>query len=60
MTTPVNQVSIAFHTGIGMEMQGVPNERGIPVVHNYSGLGDHRVVFLKSIGRQVFVAQVCG
>lgn len=49
ITTPTNSGSIAFHRGIGMELVGVPNEEGIPVVKDYSGPGQDRVVFRKRI-----------
>jgi GNAT superfamily N-acetyltransferase len=49
MTTPSNAGSIAFHKSIGMQLLGEPNEDGIPVVPDYSGRGQSRVVFWKSI-----------
>jgi GNAT superfamily N-acetyltransferase len=49
ITTPTNSGSIAFHRGIGMELVGVPNEEGIPVVKDYSGPGQDRIVFRKRI-----------
>jgi GNAT superfamily N-acetyltransferase len=45
ITTPTNHQSIAFHTRLGMEMIGTPNEDGIPVIADYSGPGQPRVVF---------------
>lgn len=49
ITTPSNRVSIAFHQRLGMTLQGEPNEEGIPVVRDYSGPGQDRVVFWKAI-----------
>jgi GNAT superfamily N-acetyltransferase len=49
ITTPANGGSIAFHRGIGMELVGVPNEEGVPVVKGYSGPGEDRIVFRKRI-----------
>ena len=49
LTSPGNSNSIAFHKAIGMELQGEPNEEGIPVVKDYSGPGVDRVVFRKNI-----------
>ncbi|MDF2188524.1 GNAT family N-acetyltransferase [Paraflavitalea sp. CAU 1676] len=45
ITTPTNQQSINFHLSLGMEMTGVENGNGIKVVKDYSGAGEHRVVF---------------
>lgn len=46
ITTPKNSKSIAFHTKhIGMTMIGAPNEDGINVIKNYSGINQDRVVF---------------
>ena len=50
ITAPANCGSIAFHTALGMEMQGEPGEDGIPVVRDYSGPGIHRVVFTMRMG----------
>ena len=49
LTTPGNKTSIAFHKSIGMELQGEPNEEGIPIVRDYSGSAHDRVVFCKKI-----------
>lgn len=49
VTAPTNQGSIAFHLSLGMGMIGEPNEEGIPVVRDYSGPGQDRVVFLKQL-----------
>ena len=49
ITTPGNKTSIAFHRRIGMELMGESNEEGIPIIKDYSGPGEHRVVFSKKI-----------
>ncbi len=49
ITSSKNEKSINFHKSLGMVLQGEQNEEGIPVVRNYAGLGQDRVVFLKSI-----------
>ena len=49
IATPTNKVSIAFHRRLGMELLGEPNEEGIPVIKDYGGPGQHRVVFHKKI-----------
>lgn len=49
ITSSKNQRSISFHKSLGMNLLGEPNENGIPVVRNYAGPGEDRVVFLKSI-----------
>ena len=51
ITGPGNHRSIAFHTSLGMEMLGTPNEAGVPVVRDYAGPGQDRVVFRRAIGR---------
>ena len=51
MTMPSNAASIAFHKTLGMQLLGEPNAEGIPVVPDYSGPGQARVVFWKSIER---------
>jgi predicted GNAT superfamily acetyltransferase len=46
ITTPTNSKSINFHTKkIGMKMLGEPNDQGVAVVKNYSGIHNDRVVF---------------
>lgn len=45
ITTAGNGESIAFHQSLGMELLGRPNEDGIPVVNDYAGPGQDRVVF---------------
>jgi GNAT superfamily N-acetyltransferase len=49
ITSPANDASIAFHHGLGFELQGEPDERGVHVVRNYGGPGVDRVVFLKPL-----------
>jgi GNAT superfamily N-acetyltransferase len=49
ITRPTNELSIAFHKSIGMNLIGDDHIDGIPVVLNYSGPGEHRVVFLKDV-----------
>jgi GNAT superfamily N-acetyltransferase len=50
ITKPINTKSINFHTKkIGMTMAGEPDENGINVVKNYSGINNDRVVFIKDI-----------
>jgi GNAT superfamily N-acetyltransferase len=50
ITKPVNMKSIHFHKNkIGMTLLGEPNENGINVVKNYSGINEDRVVFEKYI-----------
>lgn len=49
ITTPTNSASIAFHRRLGMELLGEPDEEGIPIVRDYSGPGQHRVVFRRKI-----------
>ncbi len=45
ITTPGNLDSIRFHEKIGMRLLGEKNENGIPVIRDYSGPGQDRVVF---------------
>ncbi|WP_440944773.1 GNAT family N-acetyltransferase [Methanosarcina sp. T3] len=49
ITKPTNLESIAFHRKIGMELTGNGVVGGLPVVFDYSGPGEHRVVFIKNI-----------
>lgn len=49
ITSPENAGSIAFHKSIGFELHGSPNSDNIPVVKDYSGKGQDRVVFRKMI-----------
>jgi GNAT superfamily N-acetyltransferase len=49
ITSPGNKLSIAFHSSIGMELLGEPDETGLPIIRSYGGPGIHRVVFRKKI-----------
>lgn len=49
ITKPANSESIAFHKSIGMKLVGEDVVEGVNVVMNYSGPGEHRVVFIKDI-----------
>jgi GNAT superfamily N-acetyltransferase len=49
ITSKNNRVSIAFHKSLGLELMGEADEEGIPVVRDYSGPGQHQVVFRKKI-----------
>jgi len=50
ITKPMNIKSINFHRNkIGMRLLGEPNENGINVIKDYSGLNEDRVVFEKQI-----------
>jgi GNAT superfamily N-acetyltransferase len=49
ITTPTNFSSIAFHKSLGMQLLGKPNTDGIPIIQDYAGLNEPRVVFWKSI-----------
>jgi GNAT superfamily N-acetyltransferase len=47
ITTSTNRASITFHKSLGMIVNGEETENGVPVIKNYSGPGQHRVVFSK-------------
>ncbi len=50
ITKPINIKSINFHKNkIGMMLLGEPNEFGINVVKDYSGINEDRVVFERQI-----------
>lgn len=50
VTVSGNVRSIAFHTRrLGMKMQGEACENGVPVVQDYAGIGEHRVIFEKAL-----------
>jgi len=49
ITSPKNIVSVKFHQKIGMMLLGDVNPEGIPVVKDYAGPGEDRVVFEKEI-----------
>ena len=50
VTAPVNKNSIAFHLGMGfdMEAQDIVMD-GVPVYQNYDGAGEDRVLFVKRL-----------
>jgi GNAT superfamily N-acetyltransferase len=51
VTSPVNKNSIAFHLGLGFEMEHqLTVIDGVPVYQNYDGAGEDRVVFCKRLG----------
>jgi GNAT superfamily N-acetyltransferase len=49
LTAPVNTSSIAFHRRLGFTLLGEPNEEDVPVVNDYLGPGEPRVVFEKHL-----------
>lgn len=50
ITTPTNHKSINFHQKqMGMKLLGLPNEEGLNVIKDYSGINSDRVVFEKKI-----------
>jgi GNAT superfamily N-acetyltransferase len=49
ITKPKNLESIAFHKSMGMKLTGNGFIHGVPVVLDYGGPGEHRVVFMKDI-----------
>ncbi|USG68317.1 GNAT family N-acetyltransferase [Brevibacillus ruminantium] len=50
VTSPVNKVSIAFHTRMGFQVEmGDGEVDGVPVTTNYDGKGHDRVLFLKHL-----------
>ena len=49
ITKPTSEKSINFHRKIGMNLLGETNQEGLPVIKNYSGEGQDRVVFMKEI-----------
>jgi GNAT superfamily N-acetyltransferase len=51
ITSPINNLSIAFHRSIGMMPTGGDSVDGVPVVKDYSGPGKDRVVFIKNISQ---------
>ena len=50
ITTPGNSASVAFHRSLSMELQGSPNADGVPVVRDYAGPGQDRVVMIRALG----------
>jgi GNAT superfamily N-acetyltransferase len=51
ITTPGNKESLAFHRAWGMELTGKPNREGIPVMEEYAGPGQDRVVLRKKLSQ---------
>jgi GNAT superfamily N-acetyltransferase len=49
LTAPDNTGSIAFHRRLGFTLLGEPNEEDVPVVNDYLGPGEPRVVFEKHL-----------
>ncbi len=49
ITTTGNRESILFHQSLGMEVAGDATHDGIPIVKDYAGPGQDRVVFRKSL-----------
>jgi ribosomal protein S18 acetylase RimI-like enzyme len=50
VTSPVNNISINFHTKMGFSMRdGDMVIEGIPIHKDYDGIGQDRVVFIKSL-----------
>ncbi|TYS55919.1 GNAT family N-acetyltransferase [Sutcliffiella horikoshii] len=50
VTSPVNATSINFHTKMGFTMKdGDMVIDGIPIHQNYDGIGQDRVIFVKSL-----------
>jgi len=52
ITTPGNKESLAFHLAWGMELTGKPNRDGIPVIENYAGAGQDRVVLRRDLSQK--------
>lgn len=51
VTSPVNQNSIAFHLGMGFQIEPQSiSISGVPVYQNYDGPGEDRVLFVKRLG----------
>jgi ribosomal protein S18 acetylase RimI-like enzyme len=51
ITSSSNKESIAFHQAWGMELTGTPNREGIPVIENYGGPGQDRVVLRRKLNK---------
>ncbi len=50
ITSPVNAGSIAFHTRMGFQMEGVTGEhQAVPCTLNYELNGQHRVLFVRRL-----------
>jgi GNAT superfamily N-acetyltransferase len=58
ITAPSNEVSIAFHRGMGFEpLHGDVVVDGVPVWMDYAGAGGHRVVFRRGIVPEARIAE---
>lgn len=49
ITSPGNKTSINFHKKLGLKLLGEENSDGIPVIKDYAGKGEDRVVFQMKI-----------
>lgn len=49
MTQPDNFPSLQLHRSLGFSLIGEPGDNGVPVVRDYRGPGQHRVVFEMNI-----------
>ena len=49
ITTPTNRASIDFHQALGFELEGDSMVDGVPIMRNYSGPGQDRVVLRRAI-----------
>jgi ribosomal protein S18 acetylase RimI-like enzyme len=51
ITSPVNARSIAFHTRMGFQLEGITGEHeGVPCTINYELNGEDRVLFVRNLG----------
>jgi GNAT superfamily N-acetyltransferase len=50
VTSPVNTHSLLFHKRLGFRLCGETIEHGVPVVKNYGGRGQDRVVMYRNLG----------
>jgi GNAT superfamily N-acetyltransferase len=61
ITAPSNQLSIAFHRGMGFEpLHGDVVVDGVPIWFDYAGLGGHRVVFRRPLALGSAAAAAAG
>ncbi|RZT15500.1 GNAT family N-acetyltransferase [Fictibacillus sp. BK138] len=50
VTSPVNKVSVEYHTKMGFEIQGGGKKmQGVSVMENYDGPGEDRILFIKHL-----------
>jgi hypothetical protein len=48
VTSPINKVSIAYHTNMGFEIEdGEKNAEGVSISKHYDGINQDRVLFVK-------------